>query len=109
MAAAFHNPISRAIRPEDTADTLSRYRRSQKRSKEDYARMVEGFYDLITDFYEYGWGQSFHFAPGKDGTSFEESIADHQHLLGEALGLRPGMKVLDIGCGVGGPQRVIAS
>ena len=109
MAADFHNPISRAIRPEDTADTLSGYRRSQERSKEDYARMVEGFYDLITDFYEYGWGRSFHFAPGKDGTSFEESIADHQHLLGEALGLRPGMKVLDIGCGVGGPQRAIAS
>ena len=28
--------------------------------------------------------------------------------LGEAMGLRPGMKVLDIGCGVGGPQRGIA-
>ncbi|MCY4431874.1 MAG: class I SAM-dependent methyltransferase [Rhodospirillales bacterium] len=88
---------------------MSRYRRSQKRSKEDYARMVEGFYDLITDFYQYGWGQSFHFAPGKDGVSFEEAIAHHQHLLAEALGLRPGMKVLDIGCGVGGPQRAIAS
>ena len=109
MATDFHNPISRAIRPEDTADTLSRYRRSQERGREDYARMVEGFYDLITDFYEYGWGQSFHFAPGKGGASFEESLAAHQQFLGEALGLRPGMTVLDIGCGVGGPQRAIAS
>ena len=59
MAPDFHSPISRAIRPEDTADTLSGYRRSQQRGKDDYARMVKGFYDLITDFYEYGWGQSF--------------------------------------------------
>jgi sterol 24-C-methyltransferase len=109
MAADFHNPISRAIRPEDMADTLSRYRRSQGRGKEDYARMVEGYYDLSTDFYEYGWGQSFHFAPGKDGASLAESIAAHQHLLGNALGLQTGMKVLDVGCGVGGPQRELAS
>jgi sterol 24-C-methyltransferase len=24
--------------------------------------MTNAFYDLVTDFYEYGWGQSFHFA-----------------------------------------------
>ena len=82
MAPDFHSPISRAIRPEDTADTLSGYRRSQQRGKDDYARMVKGFYDLITDFYEYGWGQSFHFAPGKEGASFEESLAGHQDFLG---------------------------
>ena len=108
MPTEFHNPISRAIRPEDTADALSRYRRSQQRSREDYARMVEGFYDLITDFYEFGWGRSFHFAPGMKGASFEESLARHQHVLGAALGLRPGMEALDIGCGVGGPQRALA-
>jgi len=26
---------------------------------------------LITDFYEYGWGQSFHFAPRNRGESFD--------------------------------------
>ena len=65
MATDFHNPISKAVRPEDTAETLSKYRRSQERGKEEYARMVTAYYDLITDFYEYGWGQSFHFAPMK--------------------------------------------
>ncbi len=108
MAANFHNPISKAIRPEDTAETLSKYRRSQGRGKKEYARMVTAFYDLVTDFYEYGWGQSFHFAPMKVGESFEESIVGHEHFLGEAIGLRPGMKVLDVGCGVGGPQRYLA-
>ena len=90
------------------AETLSKYRRSQRRGKEEYASMVTAFDDLITDFFEYGWGQSFHFAPMKVGESFEESIAGYQHFLGEAIGLRPGMKVLDVGCGVGGPQRSLA-
>ena len=96
------------MKPEDTAERLSTYRNSQERGKEEYAAMVETFYDLITDFYEYGWGRSFHFAPAKDGASFEEAIAGHQYFLGEALGLKPGMEVLDIGCGVGGPQRALA-
>jgi hypothetical protein len=26
---------------------------------------------MITDFYEYGWGQSFHFAPRNKGESFD--------------------------------------
>ena len=108
MATDFHNPISKAVRPEDTVETLSKYRNSQEKGIEEYAPMVKAFYDLITDFYEFGWGPSFHFAPTKDGASFEESIASHQYFLGEAIGLRPGMKVLDIGCGVGGPQRAIA-
>ena len=28
------------------------------------------YYDLVTDFYEYGWGSSFHFAPRVPGESF---------------------------------------
>ena len=108
MAIDFHNPISKAIRPDDTAERLSEYRRSQGQGKKEYASMVTAFYDLVTDFYEYGWGQSFHFAPMKVGESFEESIVGHQNFLGEAIGLRPDMKVLDVGCGVGGPQRFLA-
>ena len=56
MAADFHNPISRAIPPEEMAETLSKFRSSQERGKEEYAAMINTFYDLITDFYEYGWG-----------------------------------------------------
>ena len=35
---------------------------------------VNKFYSLITDFYEYGWGESFHFAAREVGESFEASI-----------------------------------
>lgn len=70
--------------------------------------MVNHYYDLATDFYEYGWGQSFHFATRTKGQSFEESILEHEMYLGRKMGLKEGMSVLDVGCGVGGPLRNIA-
>jgi len=76
--------------------------------KENYMTMVNHYYDLVTDFYEYGWGHSFHFAPRFEGETFDASIARHEHYLSDKLHLRPGMKVLDVGCGVGGPMRAIA-
>src|SRR4051794_13821865 len=76
--------------------------------KTNYTKMVNDYYDLVTDFYEFGWGQSFHFAPRHKGESFEASIARHEFFLASALGLKPGMKVMDVGCGVGGPMRAIA-
>lgn len=66
------------------------------------------YYDLVTDFFEYGWGKSFHFAPRVPGESFKASLARHEHYMAHALGLRPGMVVADIGCGVGGPLMEIA-
>ena len=34
--------------------------------KEHYQSLINHYYDLVTDFYEFGWGQSFHFAPGAE-------------------------------------------
>lgn len=73
-----------------------------------YAVMVNAYYDLVTDFYEYGWGDAFHFAPRFRGESFLASLARHQHFLGHHLGVAPGATVIDVGCGVGGPARSIA-
>merc|ERR1711915_758210 len=28
--------------------------------KANYSDMTNNFYDIVTNFYEYGWGQSFH-------------------------------------------------
>jgi len=70
--------------------------------------MVVNFYDLVTDFYEYGWGESFHFAPRHKLESFPASIARHEFYIPLRLGLKPGKRVLDVGCGVGGPARAIA-
>ena len=108
MADDFHKPVSNAVPPDDIVERLSKYRKSQGMSKEEYANTVTAFYNLITEFCERGWGQSIHFAVMDPGVSFEESIANHEYFLGEAIGLRPGMKVLDVGCGIGGPQRALA-
>lgn len=74
----------------------------------DYRRFANTYYDLVTDFYEYGWGKSFHFAPRAPGEAFAASLARHEHYLAHVLGLRPGQRVMDLGCGVGGPLREIA-
>ncbi|KAL6569946.1 Cycloartenol-C-24-methyltransferase [Orobanche minor] len=76
--------------------------------KANYADMVNKYYDLVTSFYEYGWGESFHFAPRWKVESLQESIKRHEHFLALQLGLKPGQKVLDVGCGIGGPLREIA-
>lgn len=70
--------------------------------------VVEKFYDLVTDFYIAGWGRSFHFGPQQLHEDKDEAIKRHQHFLGKKLGLKPGLKALDVGCGVGGPMMSLA-
>ena len=81
---------------------------SLERQQTYYDKMVDNFFDLVTDFYEFGWGDSFHFAPRLKEESFEASLAHHQHFLARRLDLKPGMRVVDLGCGIGGPMRSIA-
>jgi sterol 24-C-methyltransferase len=68
----------------------------------------EGYYDGATELYEYGWADSFHFCRFYQGEAFAAALARHEHYLAAQMGLRPGMRVLDVGCGVGGPARAIA-
>lgn len=75
---------------------------------ERYAAMINHFYNLVTDFYEWGWGQSFHFGPRFHDETFVESIKRTEYHLCSRLGMKPAMKALDVGCGVGGPMRNMA-
>jgi sterol 24-C-methyltransferase len=74
----------------------------------DYANLVDSYYDLATEFYEWGWGTSFHFADRRKGESFRQSILRHEYYLAGRLGVGKGANILDCGCGVGGPARNIA-
>nr|ACU20553.1 unknown [Glycine max] len=84
------------------------YGGQEEERKANYVDMVNKFYDLATSFYEYGWGQSFHFAPRWKGESVREGIKRHEHFIALQLCLKPGQKVLDVGCGIGGPLREIS-
>ena len=107
-----HNPIPKAFSKEDLANAvpvlLEMYKEASSGTsdprKEIYGLMASQYYSMVTDFYEYGWGQSFHFAPRRKGETFEESLTNHERFTAQSLGLAPGMKVLDIGCGIGGPH-----
>ena len=74
----------------------------------DYVQTVNEYYDLCSEFMQFGWSESLHFAPLTREESLEESLARHQRLMIEELELREGMVVADIGCGVGGPMRRVA-
>ncbi|EPT00560.1 hypothetical protein FOMPIDRAFT_1023699 [Fomitopsis schrenkii] len=75
---------------------------------ESYTDVVNGYYDGATDLYEFGWARSFHFCRFYKGEAFQAGLARHEHYLAAQMSLRPGMRVLDVGCGVGGPAREIA-
>ena len=70
--------------------------------------MVNYYYDLATDMYLWGWGESFHFAHRFRTETLRESILRHEYYLAAQLGLQPGQTCMDLGCGVGGPARNIA-
>jgi len=87
-------------RPKETATTAA--------SAEKVPAFVDTFYNLVTDIYEWGWGQSFHFSPSLPGRSHRDATRVHEERVADLLGARPGHRLLDVGCGVGGPAREIA-
>ncbi|BCS21766.1 sterol methyltransferase [Aspergillus puulaauensis] len=78
------------------------------RRQEEYSTMVKLFYNLATDFYEYGWCKSLHFCRFSYDEPFLQAIARHEHYLAHQVGIKEDMMVLDVGCGLGGPAREIA-
>lgn len=73
-----------------------------------YATLVNSYYELATLFYEWGWGQSFHFTYFLPGENFQMAIRRHEYYIASKLNIKAGDKLLDCGCGVGGPMRNIA-
>lgn len=102
---------SDAIRNRVASDTEDYQQRNTRLASgeivEQDSSMVNAYYNIVTDFYEYGWGQSFHFATTNKGETFDMAIARHENLLADTLKINSTMKVIDVGSGVGGPARNI--
>ncbi|GAB7352325.1 hypothetical protein MBLNU459_g2771t1 [Dothideomycetes sp. NU459] len=77
--------------------------------RKEYATLSKHYYNLATDMYENSWGQSFHFCRFSIGEPFRQALARHEHYLALKMGIQKGQRVLDVGCGVGGPAREIAT
>ncbi|KAH8921987.1 putative sterol 24-C-methyltransferase [Atractiella rhizophila] len=90
------------------ADAANDDDNKQKQRLGVYTYLVNSYYDGATALYEYGWGTSFHFCRFYPGEPFYQALARHEHYLASRMGLKKDMKVLDVGCGVGGPAREIA-
>lgn len=103
-----------SISAEKVQDNYNQYWSFFRRPKEiekteNVPDFVDTFYNLVTDIYEWGWGQSFHFSPSIPGKSDRESTRLHEEMAVDLIKVSPNQKILDVGCGVGGPMRAIAA
>ena len=77
--------------------------------QKNWQQVNNDYYNLVSPSYEHGWGQKFHYCPQKPGHSIKQSLEAYEVMFAELIGLKKGMRVLDVGCGIGGPARTIAA
>lgn len=104
--------VARLVPPlPPTQETLPDWRRALaglRHSKRRDAEAIHHHYDVSNSFYELVLGPSMTYTcacyPHADAT-LEEAQANKYDLVARKLGLRPGMRLLDVGCGWGGMVR----
>jgi SAM-dependent methyltransferase len=72
-----------------------------------YHQLLQKFYDVATCAYMHHWGPCFHLPPFTPGQTLEQACTVQEHQI--ARHFHPGQHILDLGCGIGGPARSIAS
>ncbi|MDX6389294.1 MAG: cyclopropane-fatty-acyl-phospholipid synthase [Streptosporangiaceae bacterium] len=85
-----------------------RWLAGRRHSKDRDASAISHHYDVSNTFYEWVLGPSMAYTcavyPSADA-SLEEAQANKHDLIARKLGLRSGMRLLDVGCGWGGMVR----
>jgi cyclopropane-fatty-acyl-phospholipid synthase len=89
-------------------EVVPTWRRGIRHSRERDASSISYHYDVSNTFYEHVLGPSMTYTcacyPAADST-LEEAQAHKYDLVARKLGLEPGMRLLDVGCGWGGMVR----
>ena len=75
-------------------DTKQSDQEGNDNRKQNSLAIADSYYNLATDFFEYGWGESFHFAPLRRGESREHAFAKHEYWLAHKLNLQETDRVL---------------
>jgi cyclopropane-fatty-acyl-phospholipid synthase len=97
--------------PPPPQEHLPKWRRTMeglRHSKSRDAAVIHHHYDVSNRFYEWVLGPSMTYTCAvfpKPDASLEEAQAEKYDLVARKLGLRPGMTLLDVGCGWGGMVR----
>ncbi|XP_020262961.1 LOW QUALITY PROTEIN: 24-methylenesterol C-methyltransferase 2-like [Asparagus officinalis] len=105
--------ISRKIMIDLEQQVLRRFSAAQAQTASTRGGNVPDFVDtsthLVTTHLRVGWGSPVHFSPLSPAKSHREETRIHEERLWISSRPRPGQKILDVGCGVGGPMRAIAA
>jgi cyclopropane-fatty-acyl-phospholipid synthase len=94
--------------PQEMTPQWRRTLHGLRHSKVRDAQAISHHYDVSNEFYEWVLGPSMTYTcacfPHADAT-LEEAQANKYDLVARKLGLQPGMRLLDVGCGWGGMVR----
>ncbi len=96
------------IPPEETPSPLRRLANGMRHARARDAAAISHHYDVSNAFYEKVLGPSMTYTCACFPTpeaSLEQAQAHKYDLVARKLGLRPGMRLLDVGCGWGGMVR----
>jgi cyclopropane-fatty-acyl-phospholipid synthase len=94
--------------PEEVLPRWRRVVRGLRHTKDRDASAIHHHYDVSNRFYELVLGPSMTYTCAvfpKAGSSLEEAQTEKYDLVARKLGLAPGMRLLDVGCGWGGMVR----
>ena len=75
----------------------------------DHRPATSAYYEMMGPIIETYYGAGWHFCPPDyPGQSRDDAVRSLHHRIARLLGLRSGMEVLDVGCGVGGMMRGVS-
>ncbi|MEP6797674.1 MAG: cyclopropane-fatty-acyl-phospholipid synthase family protein [Lapillicoccus sp.] len=103
-----HRPAFPELPPQETPGSLHRIATGLQHARRRDADAIHHHYDVSNRFYEMVLGESMAYTCAvypTDKSTLEEAQSEKYDLVCRKLGLEPGMRLLDVGCGWGGMVR----